>query len=230
MFAPPVEQWRPLALEESQGVPVDLVLATIARESRGVAGDVGYTDTAHGYTDAEIAACGLPVALRRRALGLMQIAPRTWRSYVTSTGSQITPCDLAGTSYAAARAQIRIGCAVLRSCLVWADWRGEPVPSDAIVLMARLAYARGVDAVRHKLAAAAAAGYPATFEGLEAYAPTWGHPDRPFDGACAILAAYRSGGRARAPSSPRPPASGSGSVAVLAGIGLVLWALSRDHA
>lgn len=229
-FPPFVERWRSTAIAVAPDLPVDLMLAHVDRESGGVAGKVGYTDIAHkpgnGYTDAE-RACGLPASLTWRCLGLMQVAPRTWRSYVASSGDRVTPCDLASKDLAAGGGQLRAGAYALRSALRFAGWRGEPLPSDRIVLMSRLAYARGEPAVKAKLAAAAAAGYPATFEGLEAFDPTWGRPDRPFDGARAILRKYRAAiGMGPPPiisPPPEPGAIGAGAGGVLLAL-LALWA------
>lgn len=227
MFPPAVERWRAVAIRAAPDIPSGLVLAFIDRESGGVPGRVAYADVKIGYTDAE-RACGLPAAIRRRCLGLMQVAPVTWRDYVARTGEAITPCDLASKTTEGAERQIRIGAAALRSCLAFAGWRGEPNPSDQIVLMGRLAYARGIRAVSDKLAAAKAAGYPATFAGLEAFDPTWGRPDHPFDGARGVLAKYRADRGDTSPPflvSPREPETPSAAIAIPAIVilGLLFW-------
>jgi hypothetical protein len=231
-FPPLVERWRAVALVNAPDLPVELVLAFIDAESRGKVGDVAYTDVSHRYeanrySDAE-RACGLPASLAWRALGLMQVAPRTWRSYVAKSHDSITPCDLASKETAAGGGQIRAGAYALRSALRFAGWKGEPRPSDPIVLLARLAYARGEPATTAKLAAARAAGYPATFEGLEAFDPTWGRPDHPFAGARRILAKYRHAIGEGPPPIIKPPGDpdsvgGGGGVVLLALVALAAW-------
>jgi hypothetical protein len=226
-FPPLVERWRATAIAVAPDLPADLVLAFIDRESRGVPGKVGYADVKIGYTDAE-RACGLPAAYTRRALGLMQVAPVTWRGYVASSGDRITPCDLASKDLAAGGGQIRAGAYALRSALRFAGWKGERRPRDPIVLMARLAYARGEPALSAKLAAARSAGYPATFDGLEAFDPTWGRPDHPFDGARFVLAKYRWAIGEGPPPIIKPPSEpnaggGGGAVLILALIALAAW-------
>ena len=226
-FPPLVERWRATAIAVAPDLPVDLVLAFIDRESRGVPGKVGYADVRIGYTDAE-RACGLPAAYARRALGLMQVAPVTWRGYVASSGDRLTPCDLASKDVVAGAGQIRAGAYALRSALRFAGWRGEVRPIDRVVLMARLAYARGEPALSAKLAAARAAGYPSTFDGLESFDPTWGRPDRPFDGARYVLGKYRYAIGEGPPPIIKPPgdpdATGSGgAIVILALVALAAW-------
>ena len=226
-FPPLVERWRSTAIAVAPDLPVALVLAFMDRESRGVLGKVGYADVRHGYAAAEMA-CGLPSSLRRRALGLMQVAPATWRAYVASSGDTLTPCGLASKEPSAGAGQIRAGAYALRSALKFAGWNGEERPSDRIVLLARLAYARGEFAVKAKLAAAAAAGYPATFDGLEQFDPMWGRPDRPFDGARYVLGKYRYAIGAGPPPIIVPPSEpgalgGGGALALLALLALAAW-------
>jgi hypothetical protein len=226
-FPPLVERWRSTVIAVAPDLPVALVLAFMDRESRGVLGKVAYADVRRGYTDAEMG-CGLPAALRRRALGLMQVAPVTWRAYVASSGDTLTPCGLASKEPSAGAGQIRAGAYALRSALRFAGWNGEQKPSDRIVLMARLAYARGIPAVKAKLAAAVAAGFPATFDGLERFDPTWGRPDHPFDGARYVLAKYLYAIGAGPPPIIVPPTEpgavgGSGAIAILALLALAAF-------
>lgn len=222
-----VERWRAAVRVEARDLPPDLVLAYIDRESNGIPGRVAYADVRIPYTDAE-RACGLPVAYARRALGLLQVAPVTWRNYVANTGDRVTPCDLAGRDVVNGPIQIRVGAAALRSALKFAGWSGEQLPSDAIVLMSRLAYARGAGALQAKLAEARAAGFPATFDGIEAFDPTWGRPDRPFDGARGILRKYRAALGLGPPPITTPPRSsdeiGGGAILpILVLVGLWAW-------
>lgn len=233
-FPPLVERWRAVVLVNAPDLPVELVLASIDVESGGKVGDVAYTDVSHkpgnGYTAAE-RACGLPASLTWRCLGLMQVAPRTWRSYVAKSHDSITPCDLASKDTAAGAGQIRAGAYALRSALRFAGWKGEPRPSDPIVLLSRLAYARGEPATRAKLDAARAAGYPATFEGLEAFDPTWGRPDHPFAGARRILAKYRHAIGEGPPPIIKPPGDpdsvGGGGVVLLVLVAIAAWYASK---
>lgn len=225
-FPPLVERWRATAIAVAPDLPVDLVLAYVQRESGGVPGRVAYADVRIPYTDAE-RACGLPAALARRCLGLMQVAPVTWRSYVASSGDTLTPCDLARTDVGAGAGQLRAGAYALRSALRFAGWRGEARPGDEVIRMSRLAYARGEPATAAKLAEARAKGYPATSAGIEQLDPLWGRPDRPFDGARAILARYKAAiGAGPLPVlvPPSEPGTGSGGAIVLLVIlGLWLW-------
>jgi hypothetical protein len=229
-FPPLVERWRSTAIAVAPDLPADLVLAFVNAESGGAPGRVGYADVRIAYTDQE-RACGLPAAWRRRALGLMQVAPVTWRAYVASSGDTLTPCDLASKDLGAGAGQLRAGAYALRSALRFAGWRGELRVGDRVVLMARLAYARGEPAVSAKLAAARSAGYPATFDGLEAFDPTWGRPDHPFDGARAVLRKYREAIGLGPPPIIKPPgdsdAIGGGAIVILAIIAFAAWFSSR---
>lgn len=226
MFPAHVAAWRELAASEARGIPVDLVLAFVLRESNGKAGRVGYTDTGSRYTEAE-RACGLPAQLAARALGLIQAAPSVLRTYNQTAKEKITPCDLAGASLEAARRQLRIGCWLLRQCLeatreldpIAHPWPGGEL-SDSQIVLARLMYHKGREGLRRQLERAAARGFPRTAAGLERYDPAWGAPDHPFDGARGVLAAYRAasgpgsgpGGPAR-PGGPGRPGSGPGGPA-----------------
>ncbi len=224
-FPPLVERWRATAIAVAPDLPADLVLAFISRESGGVPGKVAYADVRIGYTVSE-RACGLPAAYARRCLGLMQVAPATWRGYVASSGDRLTPCDLASKDTSAGAGQIRAGAYALRSALRFAGWRGELRPSDSVILMARLAYARGEAATSAKLAEARARGFPATFEGLERMDPTWGRPDHPFDGARAILARYKyaiGAGSLPVIVPPSEPSTGGGAGVLLVILGFWLY-------
>lgn len=239
MFPAVVERWRPLVVLEHGSLPADLVLAFMRRESNGKVGDIGGRDDRIGYTDAEIA-CGFPARFRRRDLGLMQVAPVTLRRYVKTTGDRITPCDLAATSTDGARIQIRVGCWALARALetavelspalrAAATWPKVAAPPDEQILLARCVYGFGGEGTRDRLDSAAAAGYPRTFGGLEAYKPT---PARLFEGARAILGWYKSGGGAGAgeqiapPIASRPRTEGSAAGVLL--LGLLLYSLSRS--
>lgn len=242
MFPAVVERWRSLVVLEAGSLPADLVLAFMRRESNGTVGDVGGRDDKIGYTDAELS-CGFPAKYRRRDLGLMQVAPVTLRGYVKETGEPITPCDLAATSTDGAKKQIRVGAWALARALKAAvdlspalratvTWPATPAPPDEQILLSRCVYGFGATGTRDRLDAAAAAGYPRTFGGLEAHRPT---PARLFEGARTILGWYRTGGGAGDQSAPptiasKPPQpSGSGSAAgVLLLGGLLLYSLTRS--
>ena len=235
MFPPAVERWRSLAAEEAAGLPVDLILAIVHRESGGTPGRVSESTVPSSYTPAEIAACGLPWTLRNRDLGLMQVGPSTWRSYVDRTGSDTTPCDLAAKTAAGARRQLRAGASIFRNRLERVrelepasfPWPAGPLGDDQI-LLARLAYAFGWDGLRRRWDAAIGAGYPHTFGGLEAH---HGTPRAVFAGARIILAEFHAGGAASGspdlplrPRPPQPPASDSGGLLVVAAALLGLYA------
>lgn len=208
MFPPSVERWRLLAGEEAQGLPVDLVLAIVHRESNGVPGLVSHGTVPSSYTSSELAACGLPYELRNHDLGLMQVGPSTWRGYVDRTGSKITPCDLAAKTLEGARLQLRAGAGIFRHRLELVrtlepssfPWPAGPLGDDQ-VLLGRLAYAFGWEGLRRRWEAAIAAGYPHTFGGLEAH---HGKPEAPFRGARVILEEFRSGGSSSGSGSPQP--------------------------
>ena len=235
MFAPAVEAWRSIAAEESSGLPVDLILATIARESSGVAGLVSHRTVPSSYTDEEIAACGLDPSKRNHDLGLMQVGPSTWRDYVKNTGSDTTPADLASSSSSGARRQIRAGAWILAAKLRrihTLDPSAWPWPSgelnDDQILLGRLAYAFGSSGLEQRLDAAAAAGYPRTFGGLEAH---HGTPAKTFAGARSLLASFRAGGSSSSSSpgsgsGPRPRPSGDGIGLFAAGL-LLFYALTK---
>lgn len=218
MFPPRVERWRELAGSQGFGVPVDLILATIQRESNGTPGKEGYANVKHGYRAEE--ARGIPPAFWRRAAGLMQVAPKTWRWYTESTGDPVPAAYLFGTTTAEAARQVRIGSWALRQSLIYVRrfdpsfrWPDQPLGIDQ-ALLGRLAYARGFSGLRAQLDRAAAAGYPRTFAGLESFSPGWGAPDRPFAGARSVIAAWQAGGAPAAASSPRPapwPSSPAGA-------------------
>lgn len=241
MFPPSVERWRVLAGEESQGLPVDLVLAIVKKESNGYPGTVSRDPVPSSYTSSEMNACGLPYGLRNRDLGIMQIGPSTWRGFVDRTGSKITPCDLASKTAAGARLQLRAGCSILRDRLELVrtlepgsfPWPAGPLTDDH-VLLGRLAYAFGWGGLRGRWYAAIAAGYPHTFAGLEAH---HGTPVKTFRGARIVLADFRSGGsssgsgrpgRTDPPSYKHRPESGAGvGVLLLLAAGLLAWGASK---
>jgi len=240
VFPSNVERWRGLVELERGSVPTDLVLAVMRRESFGKVGGVGGKDDRYGYTDAEIA-CGFPSKWRKRDLGLMQVAPLTLRSYNETNRTAITPCDLIGTTEAAARLQIRVGAWALSRALVQAPALSPALarsswpfyastPPDEQVLLARAIYGFGYKGTTDRLEAAAAAGYPRTFGGLEAHNPT---PARLFEGARTILSWYRSGGgdniETPAPSKPTRPGSGSGAPAPALLALLLLWLYSSSR-
>jgi len=255
-FSPTIERWRGAVDSLNRIMDTDPFLANMIPESGGIPGRIGYFDTGSSYTDEEIA-CGLDPKWRRRALGLCQVAPGTLRSYNSkkaiggmSSGSTtpwfkpVTPCQLAGTSSADALEQIRVGLYVWANCLFWSagtanvKWQPDQLMPDEILLMTRLRYHRGNGAVNKKLDQAAAAGFPRTFAGLEAFDPDWGKPDRPFHGARIVLASYKKAMGASTPTPseppidwPTPPTNGGGSggaaIAILAL--LLIFAFSRKR-
>jgi hypothetical protein len=221
-FPAAVERWRPnvadlvnaSALSPSvKPQIVQMFLANVHLESQGTPGKVGYTDTGSSYTDAEIA-CGLPAWKRARALGLGQVVPGTLRSYNARHGDKVSPCDLAGTSDESGRKQLAVSWWVLLSCLGAVGLTPTTAAlDDEMIRMARLCYARGIEATFKKRATAIAAGYPGTFGGMEMYAPKWGAPDRPFLGARRLLAEYkRAIGQAPTIAPPDAPSPTPGPI------------------
>jgi len=251
VFPPWIERWRSIAIAQSHGVPPDLTLAFIQRESNGTIGLTGGTDSPSSYTEDELAECGFPSALRHRDCGLMQITPATFRSYREATGDPVSPCVLLEKSERAAHSQIRIGTWVLANALRDAvglsdDLRGRSPaelwpassPPAEQILVARLINGYGYNGTRRRMEAAAARGYPRTFAGLEA---SGARPARLYQGARLILGWFNAGGDRGAPAPggrsplawdwsaegaagrrPRPARSSSSSSSSSSGGGLVL--------
>lgn len=209
MFPPWIERWRSIAAIQSHGVPPDLTLAFIMRESNGAIGSYAKKDSPSSYTEDEIRSCGFPSALRRRDAGLMQITPGTFRAYVDATGDPVSPCVLLEKSERAAHMQIRIGTWVLARALAGAVdlseelrgrspaslWPSSSPPAEQI-LTARLINGYGYSGTARRMDAAAARGFPHTFAGLEASGAA---PARLYQGARLILGWFNAGGDRGAP-------------------------------
>lgn len=142
-FGHQVERWRALAAELARGMPVDLVLGVIWKESRGVPGVLGGRKTRCANIPSEIGprwTC--------RALGLMQIVPKNVARWNTAHPlSPVSYEQMTGTSTAAARTQIKLGIAFLRDSLAWLKqygfgWPGAPL-SDEQIKIGLMTYAWG---------------------------------------------------------------------------------------
>jgi len=252
MFKQSVERWRPFVRDSFWGnnsATEDFSLANLWKESRGTPGEIGWTNVPHGYTDEELK-CGFPAEYRKRALGLMQVAPTTVRTFNQRfkhllKGGPVTPCQLVHkTDPLSLQRQIDIGLWAESVC--WKEIVGTPIPlphhvTDKNILMVRLAYHAGLPSFKQQLKKTVAAGFPGTFEGMESFNPKWGHPDRPFKGAREMLAVYKDAtgaapGPIPGPLPPDPipypvpvppdPGKGTGGLALLVLGGLALLALA----
>jgi hypothetical protein len=251
VFKQSVERWRPFIRQSFWGgnrATEDFTLANLWKESKGNPGAIGYTDVPKSYTDEELS-CGWPVAYRRRALGLMQVAPTVVRTFNERfkhllKGGPVTPCVLGGKTPWDCQRQIDIG--LWAESLAWKEVTGNATPgpglvNDKNILMVRLCYHAGRPSFKQQLTKTMAAGFPGTFEGMELFNPKWGHPDRPFDGARELLAVYKkaiAGGPSPIvdPIPPEPipypipvppdPGKATGGLALLVLGGLALLALA----
>lgn len=259
MFKQSIERYRPIVRfinkvdsKSNYTATENVTLANIQKESNGVPGLPGYTNVRHGYNDAEMSCArtagitgALPEKYRKRAGGLLQVAPLTWRSFQAATKQpQITACQLFKQGEHDIWVQLDAG--------MWAEkqaWKtvvGKKFPSvsdltDENILLFRLCYHAGSYAFKQQMSKAALAGFPETAQGLEQYNPQWGHPDRPFKGAREVLAAYKDAigpapGPIPGPLPPDPipypipvppdPGKGTGGLALLVLGGLALLALA----
>lgn len=192
-----VEQWREIVRAECSDVPEDIILGVINRESAGVVGRVAGKTTKYGFTNEEMA-CGFDSKLNYRALGLMQIVPRTLRDYnQRNPKRKVTPCQLVGKTKSDARAQIRVGVSVFKQGLHFAHNiapKRNPWPHGKVskeqVLIADLVYTRGAGNVRAMLDKCIEQGLPQTYKSIKSIAGNWGTTETPFKHAEAVLAYY----------------------------------------
>lgn len=183
------------------GVPPGCMMRLVERESQGVAGLKGKRESASGWP-----------------FGLTQITPIGLAEYNRlNPAAPISEASLMGTDAASARIQIRGGCFLWG--IGWREYSNAPNGYERAAL-ADLAYAKGGRALRELIQAAAAAGYPATLNGLRSYDPTWTETEDPFGHAAFVAAGL----------GDPPPAVGSSplvaiGIGVLAGLGLLLLLL-----
>lgn len=181
-FDPRVERWRETAARVSpKGLPVDLVLASIALESGGAPG----------------------ICSSVNACGLMQVKPSVVIQY-NASNKPIPFERMRGKSSGEAADQIRIGSWLLAHHLkimhkadpVRAPWPAGPL-TPWQVMAADLRYSHGGGAFNSLRKGAKKAGYPDTFEGWRDYQskerPSW-TSEKPFFHAWAVWAAAMDGG------------------------------------
>ena len=197
IFKPNIERWRDLVSEQADRIPVDVILALIRHESKGIAGKISGLQTRSKYKTSEMD-CGLDPELRGRALGLMQIAPICLRHYnLMHKSDPVTPCQLADKSIAGVRQQLKVGVWFFGLCLKWAHglnpiknpWPRK-APSKNQIQLATLAYAQGIAGAQKRILAAKTAGLPLTAESIEQIDPGWGAPEKPFRYARLIASFY----------------------------------------
>lgn len=172
-FGVKVERWRSLVRQEAAGIPEDLVLGIIWRESAGTSGAIGRRKTKCALIPS---AGGIERVCR--ALGLMQIAPGNIARWNTDRpGQVVTYEDLTGKTTMAARKQIQLGIFILRRSLAWLRRYGFPWPSgnlnDEQIRIGLMVYAWGsgnmqpyLDKIRDTRRPITAAGIGARWPGL----------------------------------------------------------------
>jgi hypothetical protein len=140
MFSKNVEKWRATAAAQLAAhqipLPVDLVLAVMARESKGKIGDVNP---------------------KSGAAGLMQIMPIALADYNQRNGTQYTMDDMSATDDAGAVKQIAVGVGTIghfwKSAYHYMNHRygGSPVQIEELARIADLFYVAGPGGARAKL-------------------------------------------------------------------------------
>lgn len=185
-FDPRVERWRETAARVSpKGLPVDLVLASIALESGGAPG----------------------ICSSVNACGLMQVKPSVVIQY-NAIHKPIPFERMRGKSAGEAADQIRIGSWLLAHHLkimhkadpVRAPWPAGPL-TPWQVMAADLRYSHGGGAFNSLRKGAEKAGYPDTFEGWRDYQkkerPSWTSENPFFHAFAAWNMAIEGGGTRR---------------------------------
>lgn len=203
-FSPPVERWRESTAEIAPPLPPSLVLAVMARESKGVLGLVSSAG----------------------ARGLMQTKIGVLEGYnKTHKDDPIPESDLTGTSQAAAANQIKLGAYYLDRMarnLHQVDPDRFPYPlrplTDDQIRFTALAYVAGWGGLSGLLNEAKKAGVPFAFDALASYKPGWGLPDKRWAYARYVLQATREDEGGLPPGSTPSPSSGP-SVATAGGAG-----------
>ena len=230
-----VEQWREIVSGERRGIPTDIILAVIERESHGELGQAAKRKTKEPYTPQEIK-CGLDRDLIQRALGLMQITPICLREYNRKNRSDpVTPCELASKDTRAARAQIRVGAWFLDLCLRWAhsvDQAAHPWPRGLLsrpqIELAALAYKQGIGGTAARLRAAGVAGLPLTVRSIQKLDPAWGNGERPYEYAASVASAYDRGVLDPVPAPEPKKNDGDFLLIALLGLVAIYWASKKD--
>lgn len=172
-----IEQWRRVVSLEARDIPHDLILAIIAHESGGRAGEPSVATT----KPWDIPLRGGGVVNYNHALGLMQVIPRTLAGY-NKNNPTVYFEDMAGTTEQAARAQVRVGSWVyaneVRNLYQYdkaafpGSTPGKAPPNQ--LMLALCSYAFGFGRVRKKLNELRERGEPLTFEALARNFPNFG--------------------------------------------------------
>lgn len=179
IWPPRIERFRQIVLWESNGLPPDLILAIIKQESGGIIGrKAGSTCKAWS-----IPTLGGGSITYNRALGLMQVVPRTIAGYNRRhPDAPVYYEQMSGTTLTDARIQIRAGCDVLakeiRNLHAY-DSAAFPgtVPSNTDtnqLLCAILGYRMGFGSLTRKLDKLKERGLALTYQNLNREFPNWG--------------------------------------------------------
>lgn len=175
-FYPKVERWRSLARQEAAGIPVDLVLGVIWRESGGISGRIGLRKT----KCVDIPTANGPQYICR-ALGLMQVVPRNVASWNRDNPDQaVTYETMTGKTTAAVRKQIKLGVFILRGSLSWLRRYGFPWPGGKLsaeqIKVGLMVYLWGPGNMKPYLDELQATGRPITAARIGARWPNLGQP------------------------------------------------------
>ncbi len=179
-WPPRIERFRLMVLWESQGIDPDLILAIIKQESGGVIGKkAGST-----CKPWEIPTLAGGFITYNRALGLMQVVPRTIASYNNRhPDAPVYFEQMSGKTLTDARIQIRVGCNVLvkethnlhsydSAAFPGTDPDGADVNQ---ILCAILGYRMGFGALTKKLNQLRGMGLALTYENIKEQFPLWGY-------------------------------------------------------
>lgn len=240
MFPPLVERWRHLVELES-GLPVNVVLAVIKKESSGIAGEIAKKKTKY-CVDLPLRFGGTRRSCH--ALGLMQVIPKNVEHW-NKTHKTIFYEDMTGTSSAAAKIQIRIGSSILRGNLTalhtwypvlfpWPEWE----LTDDQMMIGLMGYLWGMPRVFPFLKELRSQFVPITFDELARQWPQMGEPgkNRPLKYAMRVeksVSKWGGGLMTKSPptktkAGPKMKSGGDSGLAVAALIGLSVWAFGGD--
>lgn len=196
-FPKKVEQWRKLVELEARSLPIDLILAIIEHESRGVTGKKAGTRTKH--------CVNLPyqsggVKKLCHAHGLMQVIPRNYYNWNRSDKQpKATIENITGKGPGAARFQIKVGTYILKECFntihlydpVLFPWPKGNMTDDQIKFALAI-YAWGFERLKPKLDTMTLSNWPLTFNELKRHWPKLGEPkNRPLYYATKIFNRFR---------------------------------------
>lgn len=246
LWPPKVERHRERVQWEAKGFDPDLILALIRQESGGVIGKKARSTTREWL----IPLLSGGQILYDRALGLMQIVPRTIDSY-NEHHPIVYYEQMSGKTLNDARIQIRVGIGILGSEIktlnnffpIEFPGRTPSTIDTNQLLMTLLAYRMGGPALRKKLNNLKDRGLALTYENIVKEFPLWGYkpPDeetgepgkwinRPIHYTDTIWEAALNHGFVPGSSQTFPPGpgmpetqiAGSGGVGLLLVVGLAL--------